>query len=304
MYDTAIIGGGPAGLTAAIYLQRYGLKSIVFSDKLGGLIIENPFIENYPGFKSIDGAELGLRMKEQAESLGAVVQMGKIVSIGREGKAFAVKTEWGDEVKARTVILAQGLRRKKLGARNEEKFLGKGVSYCTTCDGPFFKNKTAVVVGGGDSAGVAALLLEKFAGKIYIVHRRDEFRMQDAYLKLLKGSKKISILLNETVAECAGEKRLEKVVLSSGKEIRTDGLFVEIGFEPPEAMKMNFKVDTTENGFIKVKEDMSTGIPGVFAAGDITTGSNNLHQIVTAASEGAIAADSVRMHCLKTVHEP
>jgi thioredoxin reductase (NADPH) len=304
MYDTAIIGGGPAGLTAAIYLQRYGLKSIVFSDKMGGLIIENPFIENYPGFKSIDGAELGARMKEQAESLGAVVQMGKVVSVGREGKIFTLKTEWDDEVKARTVILAPGLKRKKLGAKNEEKFLGKGVSYCTTCDGPLFKNKTAVVVGGGDSAGVAALLLEKFAGKIYVIHRREEFRMQDAYLKLLKSSKKISILLNETVAECAGEKKLEKVFLSSGKEIKTDGLFVEIGFEPPEQIKTSFKVESDKNGFIKVNEDMSTGTPGVFAAGDITTGSNNLHQIITAASEGAIAADSVRLYCLKTIHEP
>jgi thioredoxin reductase (NADPH) len=304
MYDTAIIGGGPAGLTAAIYLQRYGLKSIVFSDKLGGLIIENPFIENYPGFKSIDGVELGEKIKEQAESLGAVVQMGKIESVEREGKTFTLKTEWGDEVKAKTIILAFGLRRRKLGAKNEDSFKGKGVSYCTTCDGPFFKNKTTVVVGGGDSAGVAALLLEKFAEKFYIVHRREEFRMQDAYLRLLKNSKKISIILNENVAECIGGKKLEKVILSSGKEIKTDGLFVEIGFEPPPSVKTNFKVDSDEHGFIKVKEDMSTGTPGVFAAGDITTGSNNFHQIVTAASEGAIAADSVRKYCLKTIHEP
>lgn len=300
MYDVAIIGGGPAGLTAAIYAQRYSFTSLVFTDKEGGLIIENPFIENYPGFEKIDGFELGKKMMNQAKSLGTKLIREKIKVVEKKGKTFVLKSEWGNEVEAKTVIIAHGLKRRKLEVKNEEKFIGKGVSYCTTCDGAFFKDKIVAVVGGGNSAGVSALLLSKISKKVYLIYRKEKFsKMQEAYIKKIESTKNIEVMFNENVIECIGDKNLEKIKIKSGKEIEIDGLFIEIGFSPEIPFETNFKIDLDERGFIKVDRGMHTNEKGVFAAGDITTGSNYFHQIVTATSEGAIAAESVHKFCLK-----
>ncbi len=299
-WDLAVIGGGPAGLTAAIYARRYNLSTVVFTDIAGGLVTENPWIENYPGFKLISGTELASRMREHAEGLGAVIKLEKVKEVEKVGDFFVLRTEWGSEVKARAVIVATGLERRKLNAKNEDKFIGRGVSYCATCDAAFFKNKITAVVGGGDSAAVAALLLAQFASKVYIIYRRDKFyKMQPAYVKKIQENPKIEPVFNETVVECRGGEKLEEVVLRSGRVLKVDGLFVEIGFVPRIPFKtVGFEIETDEKGFIKVDPAMRTNVPGLFAAGDITTGSNYFQQIITAAAEGAIAADSAYLYLL------
>ncbi len=292
MYDIAIVGAGPAGLTAAIYARRYNMSTVVFGDVVGGLMTENPCIENFPGFKRVNGAELGEKMKEHAEGLGAEVKLEKVASIEKKDGMFVLRTEWGTEVEARTVVLAHGLKRRKLAAKNVEKFEGRGVSYCATCDGAFFKGKTVAVVGGGDSAGVAALILAEFATKVYIIYRRGEFvKMQSPYVEKIMASEKIEPVFNEEVVEALGSEKLEAVRLKSGRELPLDGLFIEIGFEPEIPFETGFKLEL-DRGYIKVGPDQSTSEPGVFAAGDITTGSNRFHQIATAVGEGAVAADS------------
>ncbi len=293
-YDVAIVGGGPAGLTAAIYARRYNLSAIVFTDIVGGLVTENPWIENYPGFKLISGQDLAKRMGDHAQSLGADVRLEKVSEIEKQGNEFAVKTEWGTEVKAKAVILATGLKRRMLNAKNERELVGKGVSYCATCDAAFFREKTVAVVGGGNSAAVAALLLSEFARKVYIIYRRDRFwRMEPVWVKKLEENGKIEPIFNETVVECRGKERLEGILLKSGKELKVDGLFVEIGFVPTVPFKqVGFQIETDERGFVKVDREMRTSVPGIFAAGDITTASNFFQQIVTATAEEAIAADS------------
>jgi len=301
LYDLVVVGGGPAGLTAAIYARRYGLKTVVLTEVVGGLMVENPWIENYPGFGRISGEELARRMREHAESLGAEIKLEKVKEIERKGKKFAVRGEWGTEIEARSIIIATGLERKRLNAKNEKKFAGKGVSYCATCDAAFFRGKVVGVVGGGNSAGIAALLLSEFAKKVYIIYRRDRFyRMEPVYVKKIEENEKIEPIFNETVVECLGKEKLEGVKLKSGRVLQINGLFVEIGFEPrlPFITK-GFEIECDEAGFVKVDDGMRTSVRGVFAAGDITTGSGSFRQIVTAAAEGAIAAHSAHRYLME-----
>ncbi|MBR9689333.1 MAG: FAD-dependent oxidoreductase [Candidatus Altiarchaeota archaeon] len=293
MYDLAIIGSGPAGLTAAIYAQRYNMKSIVFGDVMGGLMTENPFIENYPGFKLVDGAKLGKEMEEHAKGLGAELKMEKIKSVEKKGDSFELTSEWDTKITAKTVLIAHGLKHRKLGIRSENEFHGKGVSSCATCDGAFFKDNVVAVVGGGDSAGVAALILSEFASKVYVIYRRDKFfRMQSAYIKKMKENGKTEFIFSDEVVEILGKEKLEGVKLKTGKTLELGGLFIEIGFEPLIPFTTNFELDRDKRGFIKVGKNQATNIDGVFAAGDITDASNLFHQIATAVGEGSIAADS------------
>jgi thioredoxin reductase (NADPH) len=300
MFDLAVIGGGPAGLTAAIYGQRYGMKTVVLAGLVGGLMADNPLIENYPGFKSTTGPALTQAMQAHATSLGAEVKAEKVVEVKRKGKGFLVETEFGTRVEAKTIVLAHGLNRRKLGAKGEDKFQGKGVSYCATCDAAFFKGKTVAVVGGGNSAALAALVLSEFASKVYIIYRRDRFfRMQPYYLKKMEKTRGIEPIFKDAVVELLGEDKLGSVKLKSGKELKVSGLFVEIGFKPEVPFKTDFTLDEDEKGFIRVDAGMRTSVPGVFAAGDTTTGSDYFWQIATAVGEGAIAARSAYEHLLK-----
>ena len=299
MYDIAIIGGGPAGLTAAIYARRYNMSTILFTKTVGGLVTENPYTENYPGFKKIDGAELSHLMGEHAEGLGAEIKRELVKRLTKKEGKFILETEWGTKAEAGTVVVASGLKRRALGAKNEEKFKGRGVSYCAICDGAFFKDRDVAVLGGGDSAGVSALILSGFARKVFLVYRRDKFyKMQPAYIDTIKKKNNIEVIFNDTVTECLGGEELEGLRLKSEKELKVRGLFVEIGFQPEIPFETNFTIETDARGFIKVDGAMSTSIKGLFAAGDITTSSNFFHQIVTAAGEGSIAADSAYKHSL------
>ncbi|MBR9680803.1 MAG: FAD-dependent oxidoreductase [Candidatus Altiarchaeota archaeon] len=299
MYDIAIIGAGPAGFTAAIYAQRYNMKSIIFGDKMGGLVTENPFIENYPGLKLIDGAKLGEDMKAHAEGLGAEIKMEKIKSVEKKKNVFTLTTEWDSRVEAKTLLLAHGLKRRELGVPGEKEFAGKGVSGCATCDAAFFKDKIVGVIGGGDSAGVAALIVKEFATKTYLIYRKGEFtKMQPPYVKKIKGDKSIEVMFLDDVTEFYGKDKLEGVKLKSGKDLKLDGFFIEIGFEPEIPFEINFKIKTDKVGFIEVNKNQATSEAGVFAAGDITTASNFFHQIATAVGEGSVAADSAHLYLI------
>lgn len=290
-YDTIIIGSGPAGLTAAIYTVRYNLKTLVIGQDFG-LITEAHKVENYPGFESASGFEIMEKINAHAGKLGAKIVNDTVLEIEKEKKEFIVKTG-SKKYQASTIIIASGTKKRKLNIPGEEEFLGKGVSYCATCDGPFFKNKIVGVVGGNDSAVIAAELIVQYAKKVYIIYRKEELRAKPALISEIKKNKKIEIINNTNVVKLEGDGALKKAIFDTGKELELDGLFIEIGTVPVTALTSPLGVKLTNLKFIETAENQSTNIKGVFGAGDITTNSNNLRQMITAASEGAIAATSV-----------
>jgi thioredoxin reductase (NADPH) len=295
IYDLIIIGLGPAGLTAGIYAARYKLKTLIIGRDLGQTA-EAWLIENYPGFQDIKGMELIEKFKEHAEKLGVeIMQMVPVNHIKKENSIFVVKTGDDQEFRAKSIILAIGMQKRKMGIPGEKKFLGKGVSYCATCDAAFFNNKVVGVVGGSDSAATAALMLSEHAKMVYIIYRKDALRAQPAWVEKINKNPKIKTIFNAIPKELKGDDVLKSVVIErAGKteEIALDGIFFEIGYEPETNLPAQLGVETDEYGHIKVKPDMSTNIEGVFAAGDVTTPSEKLRQIITASAEGAIAATS------------
>ena len=294
MADIIIIGAGTAGLTAAIYAKRAGMEAVVFeSDSYGGQIINTPEIENYPGIKNVSGFEFATSLHEQAVSLGARVEFDKIVSIeGTYETGFTVKGEYGTTETGKCIIIAAGARNRHMGIAGEEKFEGRGISYCATCDGSFFKGKTTAVVGGGNTALEDAVYLSDLCEKVYIIHRRDEYRADAAQVELLRSRDNIEEVLSYVVKDLKGEDRLEGLVLESRKdgslrEIAVDGVFVAIGQIPSSDLYKGL-VDMDESGYIVAGEDCHTGTAGIFAAGDIRT--KKVRQLTTAASDGAVAA--------------
>ncbi|MBR9679668.1 MAG: FAD-dependent oxidoreductase [Candidatus Altiarchaeota archaeon] len=297
MYDLIIIGGGPAGLTAAIYASRYKLKTLVLTKNIGGMAVENPEIENYPGFGKISGGELMVKIGEHAEALGTEIRREQVKSVTKDKETFKIITEYDSEFKSKALIISTGLKRRKLGVKNEDKFKGRGISYCATCDGAFFDSKDVAVIGGGDSAAVATLILSEFAKQVYLIYRRDKFkRMLPAFQEKLGKRRNVKLLFNNRVTELGGDTNLEWAKLSDGTKLKLGGLFVEIGFEPEVPFKTNFELKKDSKGFIDVDKGMKTSEQAVFAAGDITNGSNLFQQIITSASEGAMAANSAYLY--------
>lgn len=296
IYDIAIIGSGPAGYSASIYASRYNLSNVVFGKLPGGTMSEAHKICNYPGFEEITGYELSEKMFNHAKSLNADMQAKSVTDIKKEGDIFTIFTDTRDIFKSKTVILATGTKRRKLAIPGEDKYLGKGVSYCATCDSNFFKNKVVAVVGGSNAATTAALLLSEVAEKVYIIYRKEALRGDQKWVDAVKENKKIEVLFSTLVIGLEGEGKLEKIKINKeykGKsELDIDGLFIEIGAEPNMDLPLKLGLETDEEGYIKVKEDQSTNIKGIWAAGDMTTGSNKFQQVVTAVSEGGIAANS------------
>lgn len=291
MYDTIIVGAGPGGYTAGIYAKRYGLDTLIIGEEPGGLCNEAHIVENWPGTKRIEGQELTEDMRKHVESLGVEVKEGRVVNIDRDGKFILDTGE--DTYEAKSVILAIGTQKRKLDIENEEKFRGKGVSYCTTCDAPLYKGRDVGVVGGRDSAAKSALLLSEHAENVYIIYRRDELKAEHTLKQRCLEDDKIQMVYEAVPERLEGEENLEKVILDNGEEMDLDGLFIEIGSVPNKVlMDVGDEKIERKDGYIKVDDDQSTNIPGVFAAGDVTTGSNKFRQIVTAASEGSIAAVS------------
>lgn len=304
LYDLIIIGGGPAGMTAALYARRYDLKVLVLYEKLGGHTADAHNVENYPGILSISGMDLAAKFKEHAEKFKAEINQEKVERIEKATRGFHVTTQ-ASTYTGKTILIATGTETKRLEIKGEKEFSGRGVSFCATCDGPIFRNKTVAVVGGGDSAVSAALYLSDIVKKVYLIHRREEFRAEPMQVNQLKKRKNIECLLNSVIQEIKGTKIVSSAIISDAnntktKEIALDGVFIEIGAMPTSMLVKDVGVKFDETGFIIVDAAQATNVPGVYAAGDISTGSNKFMQIVTAAAEGAVAASSmykyVRQH--------
>lgn len=318
-YDLIIIGIGPAGLTASIYASRYKLPHLTIGRIKGGLMSEAPRICNYPSEEDISGRELTNKMYETALSQGAeLLSQEAVQDISRtsafappelarakarndpgENELFRIKTDKGNIFFAKKLLIATGTEHKKLNLENEDKFLGRGVSYCATCDGMFFKGKRVAVIGGNDSAITASLYLSRVAEKVYQIYRKDKLRGEPRWVEQLNKDSKIEVIYNTNVTKLEGKNTLEKIYLDNyyqgKKELEVNGLFIEIGSEPKIELLKKLGIDFNENNCIKVKGDQSTNIEGVWAAGDITDASNNFRQIVTACSEGAVAANSISL---------
>ncbi len=293
MYDLIIAGGGPAGMSAAIYAARYGLSVLLLEKTaVGGQMNLTATIENYPGFEEpISGYVLSTKMLAQVEHLGVEVKYSEIINIELEDKIKRVTTEDGI-FEGKTIILAMGASPKKLGIKGENTFLGRGVSYCGTCDGPLYKGKVVASIGGGDTALEEAIILAQNAKKVYLIHRRDQFRGQKFLVDQVQKTKNIEIHYSKIPKEINGSKLVESITLVStkdGKEekIDVDGVFVFIGYKPNTDF-LKGKIDLDENGFILTKNNVETNLEGVFAAGDII--SKSMKQIVLAAADGAFAS--------------
>ena len=297
VYPLIIIGAGPAGLSASIYASRYALPHLVIGAAPGGLMFEAHRICNFPTEKDISGREITQKITDHAKSLGATIVNDEVVRITPEKNSFLLATSQEKEYRAQTLILAIGTQHRQLNLPDEKKFLGKGLSYCVTCDGQFYKGQTVAVIGSGDSATTASLYLAKIAKKVYQICRGPKLHGERVWIQQVQQSPQVEIIYQREVAGLKGKDALEKLILNQAyqgkKELPVQGLFVEIGTVPQSLLINQLHLKTDERGYIKVHPDQSTSLPRVWAAGDITNGSNNLRQIITACGEGAIAAASV-----------
>ena len=292
VFDLIIVGAGPAGLSAGIYAARRELKTLIISKTLGGQAVFSHEIENYPGLEAIDGVSLVHKMSRQSLSFGAEMKFGEVNKISKNKNIFSVKTEAGDEYKAKAVILALGLSPRQLDVAGENKLTGKGVCYCATCDGPLYRNKEVAVIGGGNSALGAARYLSEMAKKVYLIHRRPEFRGEALVVKLLKEKENIEIILNAKILEIKGQHLVESLLIedvatNKNREILLNGVFVEIGYIAKTDFIKEF-VKLNADGEIITDKKMQTSCDGVFACGDTTDVSDK--QIVISAGQGAQAA--------------
>lgn len=290
-YDVIIIGGGPAGMTAAIYAKRATLSTLVIEKQpfCGGQVINTYEVDNYPGFPGIDGFSLSEKFHEHATKLEAEFYTGEMAKLEDNGAEKKVIMANGDEFTAKAVILALGAVHRKAGVTGEEEFAGKGVSYCATCDGAFFRNRTAAVIGGGDVALEDAIFLARTCKKVYVIHRRDEFRGAKILQKKLMELDNVSILWDTVVDEIKGDDivtsiDVKNVKTGEKKNIELDGVFVAIG-TVPDTKVLEGVIDLDAGGYIIADEDGITSVPGIFAGGDCRT--KKLRQIVTSASDGA-----------------
>lgn len=293
IYDTIIIGGGPAGYTAALYAVRSGLSTLVLEKfSAGGQMTQTSVIDNYPGFhEGIDGFTLGYQMQLGAHRFGAETVQTEVLAVDLRATPKVITTDMGDYY-AKTVIIATGADHKHLGVEGETDLIGRGVGYCAACDGMLYRGKTVAVVGGGNTAAADALFLSRVCAKVYLIHRRDALRASKIYHEPLENTGNIQILWNATVETLHRDQKLTGVTLRQVKtgetvELPLDGLFVSVGQAPNTAL-FRGQLDLDESGYIKSGENTETGIPGVYAAGDVRT--KELRQVVTAAADGAVAA--------------
>ena len=291
MYDIIIIGAGTAGLTAAIYGCRANKKVLVLEGKsYGGQIITTFNIENYPATPHISGIDFAKLLYEQATSLGAEIEFEEVTKIEDAGDFKKVVTE-DNEYETRTIIIATGSEDKKLGVAREEELAGRGVSYCATCDGALYKEKTVAVVGGGNTALYDALYLCDVVEKVYLIHRRDTFRGDAALVDKLRTKPNVEFIMSSQITRLDGEKHLTGIEITSSsgetRNLAVTGLFIAVGRTPATQNFVNL-IKLDENGYIKSGEDCHTNVPGIFAAGDVRA--KTVRQLVTATSDGAVAA--------------
>jgi len=297
IYDIAIVGSGPAGYTASIYASRYKLKNIVFGKLIGGAITEAHKVCNYPGLPDISGIELGYKFYEQAKDLGGEYSTESITEVIKEREKFKLLTDSNKQYFARAVILATGTERNKLAIPGEDTYIGKGLSYCATCDASFYKGKTVGIVGGSNAATMAATLLSDLAKQVYIIYRGTELRGDPMWIDQVLERKNVSVIYKTVLTGIEGDGKLQRVKLSqpyNGSEyLNLDGLFIEIGSEPNSTLSVKMGLELDEKNFIKVDQTQTTSMEGVWAAGDCTTNSNGFYQVITSAAQGAIAANAV-----------
>ncbi|MBD3366778.1 MAG: thioredoxin-disulfide reductase [Candidatus Eisenbacteria bacterium] len=291
-HDIVIVGAGPAGLTVGLNTSRARLSSLVIEMMTpGGWAATTELIENYPGVGPVNGSELGARMLEQAQSFGTEYAQDEVTSIEKTDGGFIVHGR-GDDYPGKLVVVAVGSNYRKLGVPGEEELLGRGVSYCATCDGPFYKDRTIAVVGGGDSALQEALYLTRFAGKIHLIHRRDEFRAIEVLAERVRAHEKIECVMSHTVKSINGETGVESVTLNDLKagetrDLPVEGVFLFVGLEPKtDFLKGLLELD--ERGYIITDDDMKTNVRGILAAGDCRA--KTLRQIATAVGDASTAA--------------
>ena len=288
MYDIIIIGAGPAGLTAALYALRANKKVLLLESKTyGGQIINTSKIENYPGIKTISGYEYAQQLFDQVEKLGVEYKQEKVIKIKNDKK---IETDKG-EYQSKAIIIATGVEHKKLNLENEEKYIGKGISYCATCDGNFYKQKNVAVVGGGNTALEDTLYLSNIANKVYLIHRRDSFRGDNIFVEELKNKENVEFILNSNIIEINGKECIESInVKNTNEEIRkieVRGLFVAIGQVPNNKIFADL-LELDEEGYIKSLDGVHTNISGIYVAGDVRR--KEVRQLTTAVSDGSIAA--------------
>lgn len=330
-YDLIILGAGPAGLTASIYASRYKIPHLIIGQTSGGLASSAHKICNFPSWEKISGPELISKIEKQAKNLGGKIFLEEVTELhchpgakrprtersevrGTEAigsrNSFTVVTKSNKKFKSKTILLAIGTKRKKLGLKNENKFLGKGISYCATCDGFFYKDKTVAVIGSGDAANTASLMLAGVAKRVYQIFLEDEMHGETTWIEQVVANPKIKIISNNSLIGLKGTslpaspgssdpglERLNKILLSkpfkANKELSVDGVFIEIGSIPDATLPKQLCLDLDKSNYIITNPDQSTNIKGIWAAGDITTGSNQFRQILTACSEAAIATESI-----------
>lgn len=295
-YDVVIVGAGAAAYTAALYTARYKLSAVAVGTVLGGTTTEAYSVENYPGFEEISGTELMDKFKKHAEKFGAEVVPGEVVDSKKTKDGFLVKTRDGKEYEGETLILAFGQKRRKLNVKGEKEFSGKGVSYCATCDGFFFKDKVVAVVGGSDAATMGSVFLAGLAKKVYIIYRGEKLRGEQTWIDRAVNNEKTEVIYNANITEFYGEQTLKGIKLDTGQNLELDGVFIEIGAEPDVNLIKKFGVKTDKRGYINVNSAQETNIKGIYAAGDNTNGSNHFEQIITAGAEGAVAAESINKY--------
>ncbi|MCI8705791.1 MAG: thioredoxin-disulfide reductase [Lachnospiraceae bacterium] len=299
-YDIIILGSGPAGLSAAIYAQRARLSTLLIEEKplSGGQILDTYEVDNYPGLPGITGFEMGQKFRAHADRLGAEVVNAQVLSVRLDGEKKIVTTQKG-VYEAKTLIIATGAKHRRLGIPGEDKLVGMGVSYCATCDGAFFKGKTVAVVGGGDVALEDALFLARGSEKVYLVHRRDQFRGAKILQEKVKEASNIEPVLDSVVTEIKGEGQVSSILLSSkngeSRELEVQGVFIAVGIEPNSSAVKDL-VAQDAGGYIVAGEDTKTSVEGVFAAGDVRT--KQLRQVLTAAADGANAVTSAEKYIL------
>jgi thioredoxin reductase (NADPH) len=298
-YDLIVIGAGPAGLTAAIYAQRALLKTLILEKSLpGGKLNKTEDVDNYPGFISIKGPELATKMTEHAKHYEIDWRQKEVTKVEKKNEKFILKTSENNTFNTRAVIIASGAIENKLKIKGEKELTNLGVSYCAICDGFLFREREVVVVGGGYSALETALYMSNIASKIYLVHRRADFRAEKEIAKKVKNNPKIILLLNSILVKIAGKQKVEKVIINNlmnneTNELPTDAVFPCVGLSPLSNLIHELGICDKQN-YIFIKDDCSTSVPGLFAAGDVARNNENkIKQIVTATAEGAIAAQSV-----------
>lgn len=298
MEDVIIIGLGCAGYTAAIYSARYKLKTFLVGAEAGGMGNTAAEVGNWPGEIEIRGPDLMDKFKAHATSFGDLVTMkiSRVKDVKKIDGGFELELEGQEKVRGKTIIFATGSNKRHLGIPGEAEFSGKGVTYCATCDAFFYRNKTVAVIGGGDSAVEGAAIAAQVAAKVYLVHRRNEFRAEPYWIEKVKEKKNIVLVLERNSVEILGDKRVTGLKLDkphNGSDVlKVDGVFIEIGATPATELTDKLGCAKDDQGFLKVDQAQRTSVPGIFGAGDLTSGSNHFAQFTTAAGEGTVAANS------------